>query len=62
MLLVLFVSLTLHRGDCVAAGCGLHRVQISLLCITAKITTIDSWFPSHSWSVAHPKGAYNYLP
>ena len=56
-LLVLLVSLNLHWASCQAAGCGLLRVHISLLCSSAMIIPLDSLLPSHSWSVAHPKDA-----
>ena len=44
---VLLVSLPLHRGSCLAAGCGLFRVHISLLCNSAKIRAIDSFVALH---------------
>ena len=55
MFLVQLVSLTPHWGSCLATVCSLFRVHISLPCISAKITHIDSLVPSNLSSLAHPK-------
>ena len=55
MFLVQFVSLIPHWGSCLAVGCGLFRVHISLQYISAKITHIESLMPSSLSSLAHPK-------
>ena len=62
IIFVQFVTLTLHWEPCLAAGCGLFRVHISLLCISTKIIPIDSLLPSLSGSVAHSKDACTLSP
>ena len=60
--LVQLVSLTPHWGSCLAAGCSLFRVHITLWCISAKITPIDSLIHSNFSSLTHPKDTPSFHP
>ena len=57
-----FVTLTPHSVSCQTAGSSVFRVHISLPCISAKITPIDSLLPSNLLSLAHPKDAPPFHP
>ena len=62
MILDQFVTLTPHWVSCQTAGSSVFRVHISLPCISAKITPIDSLLPSNLLSLAHPKDTPPFHP